>query len=198
MPRDKSDLENLAIDVRSSHRIVNAVAIAVVASYVVWFWMFNRYGPSHDSQTWAHFGDYIGGLLGPLVAYFAFYWLTRSVSLQKQELADTRAALQDSSASQERQANSAQVSVRVAALSALINSIMGEVQIQRMQIQFILDQAASHPTGAASTLHGGRLSAREIPDYLRDLNQTIADRMNQRFDYEEELKQLLQESRRAI
>ena len=121
--------------------------------------------------------------------------VTRSVSLQKQELAETRAALEKSSASQERQAESAQTSLRIAALSSLINSIMGEVQIHRQHIQFVLDQAATHPAGASRKIDGTPMEPREIPAYLHDLNERITLRMTDRFAYEEELKRLLEESR---
>jgi hypothetical protein len=42
--------------------------------------------------------------LNPLVAFFAFYWLTESVRIQKKELSDTRSALQKTSEAQEEQA----------------------------------------------------------------------------------------------
>lgn len=194
----KEDIDSLTSGIRSAHRVVNAFALVVVASYVVWFFLVKRLSLSQQPEAWGQFGDYVGGLLNPLVAYFAFYWLTRSVFLQKQELAETRAALEESSASQERQARSAHISLRVAALSSLINSIMGEVQVQRLQIQFILDQSANHPGGAASRMDGTRVSAREIPSYLEELNADISRRMTERFEYEDELKRLLQENRDAI
>lgn len=198
MARENRDVELLSLGIQKSHRIVSGLAILAVSSYVIWFWVVRDQVLSDQPDVWAQFGDFVGGLLNPLVAYAAFYWLTRSVSLQKQELAETRAALEETSASQERQACSAQTSVRVAALSSLINSIMGEVQIHRMHIQFILDQAAGHPTGAASKLDGARLSAREIPEYLRELNERITQRMAHRFDHEEELRRLLEDARRAV
>lgn len=198
MTRDKDDIETLTLGIRNSHRVVNMIALAVVASYVVWFFLVRHQELSLQPEVWGQFGDYIGGLLNPLVAYFAFYWLTRSVSLQKRELAETRVALEESSASQERQARAAHTSFRVAALSSLINSIMGEVQLQRMQIQFILDQAANSPAGAARKMDGSLITARQIPVYLEELNQIISQRMTDRFDHEQELKRLLEENRNPI
>jgi hypothetical protein len=198
MIREKEDYESLSAGIRKSHTIVSGLALLAVLIYVIWFWLARDYVLSNGTEAWGQFGDYMGGLLNPLVAYAAFYWLTRSVSFQKQELAETRAALEETSASQERQANSVQTSVRVAALSSLINSIMGEVQIHRQHIQFVLDQANSNHVGAASKIDGTRLSASEIPYYLRELNDRITQRMTDRFEYEEELKQLLAASRGAI
>jgi hypothetical protein len=198
MASEDQDQQSLSAGIRKSHRVISGLALLAVASYMVWFWLVRKQGLSDKPEVWGQFGDYVGGLLNPLVAYAAFYWLTRSVSLQKQELAETRTALEETSASQERQARSAQISLRVAALSSLINSIMGEVQIHRQHIQFILDQAAAHPAGAASKPDGTRMGPREILEYLRDLNERIMLRMTDRFEYEEELKQLLEASRREI
>jgi len=195
MATENSEGKSLSVGIRRSHRVVTGLSLLVVASYIAWFWLARGQILSENPDAWGQFGDYVGGLLNPLVAYAAFYWLTRSVSLQKQELAETRAALEESSASQERQAEAAQSSLRIAALSSLINSIMGEVQIHRQHIQFVLDQAATHHAGASRKIDGTPLGPHEIPAYLNVLNERITRRMSDRFDYEEELKQLLEASR---
>lgn len=191
--RDAKDSpETLAKAINRSYKFVNASVVLAIGTYLFWFWLSKDRGISGNPDAWGQFGDYLGGVLNPLVAYFAFYWLTKSVSLQKEELAETRKALEDSSKSQEIQANAAQKSVRVAALSSLVNSIMGEIQVQRLQIQFLLDQAEKHHAGAARALDGTLIGPRELPEYLRDLNERISLRMTERLSYEEELKQLLQ------
>jgi hypothetical protein len=182
--------ESLTKSIARSHKFVHSAVLLALGAYMVWFWLVNGRSIADQPETWGQFGDYVGGVLNPLVAYFAFYWLTRSVSLQKKELEETRQALEESSKSQERQANSANSSARIAALSALINSIMGEVQIQRLQIQFLLDQASEHPAGAARKLDGTVVSAKELPEFLAVLNQRISDRMTERYAYEEELRKV--------
>ncbi|MEG8241300.1 hypothetical protein MKR66_16250 [Acinetobacter baumannii] len=42
------------------------------------------------AQHWGTVGDFFGGILNPIFALFAFYWLTYSVRLQIKELAETR------------------------------------------------------------------------------------------------------------
>ncbi|HVI25367.1 MAG TPA: hypothetical protein VM576_04130 [Xanthomonadaceae bacterium] len=192
MATDGKAADSFSLSIRRSRLLVVIFAMLVVSAYVLWFWLVKREGLSSDPEIWGQFGDYLGGLLNPLVAFAAFYWLTRSVALQKQELAETRAALEATSESQERQATSAQTSVKVAALSALINSIMGEVQIHRMHIQFVLDQAANHHAGTARKVDGTPLSAREIPGYLNEINERITQRMTLRSNYEEQLNRLLE------
>ena len=197
MSNEREDAIALKAAIRRSHFIVNGIALTAIGSYVLWFWLLKGQAVSTTTETWGQLGDYVGGLLNPVVAYFAFYWLTKSVALQKEELADTRQALQESSVSQEKQAKAANISVRVAALTALINSVMGEVQVQRMQIQFLLDQASTHHAGAARALDGRVIDSGALPAYLKDLNDRISDRMTERYHYQEELKSLLSESRSA-
>ena len=43
-----------------------------------------------DPTDWGSFGDYIGGILNPFIALFAFYWLTSSIRTQVKELTDSR------------------------------------------------------------------------------------------------------------
>ncbi|EJE52167.1 hypothetical protein PMI14_03145 [Acidovorax sp. CF316] len=90
-------------------RIAIGLAGACVVGSFIWKFGFR---PVEDQSKWGQFGDFIGGFLNPLVAFAAFYWLTQSVKLQKKELVDTRAAL-------EEQAEAAAASVRLQALVAL-------------------------------------------------------------------------------
>lgn len=198
MSHEKEDVIALKTAIGRSHFIVNGIVLTAFGSYILWFWILKGQGLSTSTETWGQLGDYVGGFLNPVVAYFAFYWLTRSVALQKEELADSRRALQESSVSQEKQAAAAKTSVRVAALTALINSVVGEVHVQRMQIQFLLDQASTHHSGAARAFDGRVVDSGELPKYLKDLNNRISERMTERDRYQEELKSILSDSRSAI
>lgn len=53
-----------------------------------------------ESGNWGTFGDFIGGILNPIFALFAFYWLTYSVRLQIKELKDTRQELKKAATAQ--------------------------------------------------------------------------------------------------
>lgn len=197
MPNKANETTDLKKSIARSHLIVNAVVALTIGTYIVWFWLLREQSLATETETWGQLGDYVGGLLNPVVAYFAFYWLTKSVALQKEELAETRRALEETSNSQAEQAIAATKSVRVSALTALINSAMTEVQVQRMQIQFLLDQASRHHSGAARGVDGCAMDSGELQIHLQDLNQKISERMSDRWLYEEELRQLLQASREA-
>lgn len=187
MPKNRTDLPSLEKSLKRSRQLVAACAILTVSIYLSWFWGFQSNVLADQSGPWGQFGDYIGGILNPLVAYAAFYWLTRSVQLQKEELQETRQALQEATSSQSQQAQYSRTSVRVAALSALINSLMVEVQTQRMQLQFILDQRSQHHAAAAPLLDGRMYSGEELQGRIDDINAQIVERMTTRSQYEEEI-----------
>jgi TM2 domain-containing membrane protein YozV len=187
----RTDLVALDKSIGKAHRIVTGCMVAALAIYLSWFWLLQSKALSTQSDAWGQFGDFIGGVLNPLVAYSAFYWLTRSVRLQKEELLETRHALEDSSAAQTKQATYARTSVRLAALTALINSIMVEVQTQRMQLQFIIDQSSSHQSGSGRLLDGTFKNGRELQEHIAELNAQISTRMTERHEYEQEIKALL-------
>lgn len=56
---------------------------------------------SEDTGKWGEFGDYVGGILNPVIAAFAFYYIAKTYELQKSESAKT---------------------IKIAALTALLNS----------------------------------------------------------------------------
>ena len=191
----RTDLVELDRSINKAHRVVTGAMVAALATYLIWFWLLQSKSLSDQNDAWGQFGDFIGGVLNPLVAYSAFYWLTRSVRLQKEELLETRKALEDSSAAQIKQATYAQVSVRLSALTALINSIMVEVQTQRMQLQFIIDQSSQHPSGSGRLLDGTFKCGPDLQEHLKVLNDQISKRMTERCGYEEEIKSLLELNR---
>ena len=56
-----------------------------------------------DPADWGSFGDYIGGILNPFIALFAFYWLISSIKTQVKELTDSREQFEDVSNKQQKQ-----------------------------------------------------------------------------------------------
>jgi hypothetical protein len=117
--------------------------LLVCGTYLVWFFCMLKQPLSQGSDNWGQFGDFVGGILNPVMAYAAFFWLTKSVRLQKQELAETKTALQDSANAQEEQVKQSILSSRLTALSALSSSIMAEVAVQREELQFLAGQMSA-------------------------------------------------------
>lgn len=71
--------------------VVAGMAVVVLLAYSLTF------GPelSTSNDTWGTFGDYVGGLLNPVVAFAALLFLARTYLLQRKELAETSRALKE-------------------------------------------------------------------------------------------------------
>jgi hypothetical protein len=79
---------------------------------------------SSDNQVWGTFGDYIGGILNPIIAAFAFYLIAKTYELQKRELVETRNLLEISTKAQKQQ-------IQLAALTSLLNSGLMKIDLLR-------------------------------------------------------------------
>lgn len=56
----------------------------VVVVYFVNFYLVNGYQISNDSAVWSSFGDYFGGVLGPLLSFLSIVLLIKSLTLQNE------------------------------------------------------------------------------------------------------------------
>lgn len=84
-------------------------------AFVVGFYLqnFGYLGISTKQEVWAQFGDFVGGTLNPILAFFAFIALLYTIKLQsdsletsKNELQATREELSKSAKAQEEQSKS--------------------------------------------------------------------------------------------
>lgn len=100
-----SDYDGLVRFVSWTPYIAGGVLLVLVAAYV---FAFYQNGWTKSPETWGQLGDYIGGLLNPLVAGFALLALVASVRLQKAELAATREELKESRQAMQEQAKTAE------------------------------------------------------------------------------------------
>lgn len=104
------------------------MALAMVA-YVVWFGLWHPSSKfATDPEAWGQLGDYFGSLLRPVVALAALVLLAWSIHIQKEERAETRAALQESAMSQAAMALPSETNIRINALGTLMNSAYQEVK----------------------------------------------------------------------
>ncbi|ENX3945427.1 putative phage abortive infection protein [Photobacterium damselae subsp. damselae] len=98
------NISDLAKTIKRSKILAFALIIIIPSTYLIWFCFINDQGFSTDSSEWGSFGDFIGGLLNPLIALLAFYWLTQSVLIQKTELSETQNVLRETEKAQKEQA----------------------------------------------------------------------------------------------
>jgi len=90
------------------------LAVSVAVIIIVWSFYFFRFrgGLSDDTAIWGQFGDFVGGTLNSVFAFFSFMILLSSLRLQlkelrltREELEATRKELAASSTAQRRQAS---------------------------------------------------------------------------------------------
>lgn len=98
------DQEKLEKGVKIAKNISIAIIILVPFSYFFWFYLKNQQPISLNSTDWGAFGSFFGGVLSPVIAFFAFYWLTQSILIQKKELSETQNVLKATETVQKEQA----------------------------------------------------------------------------------------------
>ena len=67
--------------------------IAVAIFYSIQFFGNLGYGFAYDSASWGQFGDYMGGVLNPLLSFISITLLVKSLNLQNQSNQDLREEL---------------------------------------------------------------------------------------------------------
>ncbi|TZF85242.1 hypothetical protein [Cognatilysobacter lacus] len=122
--------------------------LVVVAAFGSYAWVYARFGLSHDPQDWATFGNYVGGVANPLLAFLTIALLavtivlqakqlgisSRELELSRRELELTRSELKRSAQAQElsekalkAQAEAAATSAKLATINALLSYYAGEI-----------------------------------------------------------------------
>jgi len=130
--RSEDEAKSLQAEINRWKWGVAGAGLLAVVAYAAWFGWRHGLALADGPSTWGEFGDFLGGILNPLVAFAAFYWLTRSVQLQKRELEETRRALEESSEAQKAQAEQSRIAVRLDALVAA-NAMAGDDLIDLQQ-----------------------------------------------------------------
>lgn len=75
--------------------------LLILLVFGIYFTNFNG-DLNTDPDKWGPFGDFVGGILNPILAALAFYWLTASIRLQIQELRETKIELRKAAEAQEK------------------------------------------------------------------------------------------------
>ncbi|HZT02680.1 MAG TPA: hypothetical protein VFA39_10500 [Steroidobacteraceae bacterium] len=71
--------------------LLMSVAAVIAAVVVIGAYAAKLGGPlSSRGEDWAQFGEYVGGLLGPLFALFALLGLLWTIDLQRQTMEEAR------------------------------------------------------------------------------------------------------------
>lgn len=171
------------------------IVIALVFFYFYWFGIRNSLPLSKTADVWGQFGDFLGGIINPLVAYAAFYWLTMSVIMQKVELNETKEALKAAADAQAEQAKYARQTLRLSALSSLFNFASNEIESARNELRDISAQTEKWPDRPVVLLNGRVLNQTELEGMRSELIFKIGHYRDHRVNYEKEINSLLSDSR---
>lgn len=107
------------------------IFFSIVSAYV---YSFHSYEWSSNPSDWGGIGDYIGGLLNPVISFVALYYLIKAYSTQKQELSETKDVLEKTEVNSKKLAD-AQVELAHAISSQLLLSKeLHRVRILSLQI----------------------------------------------------------------
>lgn len=169
-----------------------------IVLYFGWFKIVKNYELSQSADVWGQAGDFFGGMLNPIVALAAFFWLTKGVRLQQKELADTKAALEASERHQAKQ-------VKISAITALLNASSEEYEnfkIYQRECSERLDVAKKNFELAQRIVAAGNqcrnydelsdihLTCIEEFEHIRKSIETVA---SEKGNYLQQLKNLLAE-----
>ena len=138
-------------------RIIVGITFVVFLAYFLNFHQHLRF--SENTANWGTFGDYIGGILNPTIAFFAFYLIAKTYDLQKQELEETRKLLEISTANQIQQ-------VELTALTALLNAKL--MRIDSLKTDYEKCERAIERANNAGT------SALDIENMGKNINNEIS------------------------
>lgn len=150
----------------------------MVGAYVVYFGLILGLNPAKDAEKWGTFGDFFGGLLNPIVAFAAFFWLTESVKLQKQELAETRAELKNAAEAQHLLVKNGRIGVELAATTALLEAINSQIANTETLLQAAKAEVVQYAgaTNAPRVVRRQMELSKEIETYKSKLNSLTIER----------------------
>ncbi|WP_286265953.1 hypothetical protein [Thalassotalea atypica] len=83
--------------------MIRYVLIVISIVLGLYIFQFGQYGLSSEQDVWGAFGDYIGGILNPIIASLALIYLIKTYATQKEELTETKKALTSSAESHQEQ-----------------------------------------------------------------------------------------------
>lgn len=133
------------------------IMITIVASWATFVAIAdNNKCLTQDLSKWGQLGDTVGGLLNPLLAFFAFLVLFKSFDLQKRELKATNDALENSATHAYRQVELLESQISLQSQSQLRAEILSHLRMASDELTAAL--SAEIPNNSLS-----------IEDYLNNL-----------------------------
>lgn len=127
-----------------------------------------------------------------MLALAAFFWLTKAVRYQKEELIEAAAALQDTSKSGRAQVESMANTVKLNAHTALLNSVISDVEQLRSDAIFIAGQLTIDRKGTSTimiiTPAGLEMSSEAGREHLKKMQTQLQQLITERDRLKEVVK----------
>lgn len=103
MNTDNRHLQDINEDESWLNRLPTAVGVIMVLLLVAYGLTFSQLPVNGNPSAWGTFGDYMGGLLNPIISLFTLIVAVRVWTLQKNELLETRKAVEEQGKTAEQQ-----------------------------------------------------------------------------------------------
>jgi len=169
-PGEASNVDSNSINTRAVIYIILGIILFVVGFYLYKF----HYGLSNVNGDWGTFGDYIGGILNPVIAAFAFYLIAKTYELQKRELEATRSLLGVSTKAQKDQ-------IKLAALTALLNSNLTSISLLKSEKVEVLKTISLDYQSSEKVFRSKAVDS-QSSEYLELLGQLEKNTYDQSYD----------------
>jgi hypothetical protein len=168
-------------------------AIALVGVAALNFWQADKdlaggLETLVELGRFGQFGDLVGGVLNPVIAGAALWWLITGVRMQKTELFETRAALNT-------QNDHVLKASRVDAIAAMIETHTADISYRRQHLAFLMSQKTKPLVGAFYSMRGRTLDSGELDKLIASLNKGLNSRTTERARLASELAILLRQTR---
>ncbi len=140
------------------------VAVLILILSVVFGCYFFNFNDqlSDKNEVWGTFGDYVGGILNPVIASFAFYLIAKTYELQKDELKKTRELLEVSTVAQEKQ-------LILAALTTSLSSTLTRIGVLSSEKYQIISELEP---GLKDTMYKFLKSGQTLSEFSRNINNS--------------------------
>ena len=129
--------ENAADKLTNAIPYVGGIAIIIPSIYMIWF-LYQGQSLSSDTADWGTFGDFVGGILNPVVAFFALLLLMVSIGIQREELKATRKELKEANDHQARSNLKEDIHRAILSIEENINRALNQKQWNKITVESTL------------------------------------------------------------
>ncbi|MEP1741619.1 MAG: hypothetical protein ABJI60_14295 [Kangiellaceae bacterium] len=169
--------------------IVLLIVMSIIALVLYLYFNHFNYSISNQQEVWGQFGDFVGGLLNPIIAFAAFVYLWISVGIQRRELADASNSLKSTQLEQQKQALIIRASVEMESIYAKMQSAHSLTALYYQQIQYAQQIMSSseidksvYDERRGETIHAG--------SYIADIQDRIRTQSLQDDEYRDQLNNI--------